>query len=47
LANVVGICRPSELDPRIAAVGPAQLLEALQERSVTGLRFPVVRSQAH
>ena len=25
----------------------AQLLEALQERRVTGLRFPVVRSQAH
>src|SRR6516162_9141938 len=44
---MVSICRPAELDPRIAAVGPAQLLETLQECSVTGLRFPVVRSQAH
>src|SRR5262249_32099256 len=43
----VGICCPAELDPRVAAVDPAQLLEALQECSVTGLRFPVVRSQAH
>src|SRR5262245_10212079 len=44
---MVGICRPAELDPGVAAVGPAQLLETLQECSVTGLRFPVVRSQAH
>src|SRR5215467_1039948 len=44
---MVSICRPAELDSRVAALGPAQLLEALQECSVTGLRFPVVRSQAH
>src|SRR5262249_24743992 len=44
---MVSICRPAELDPRVAALDPAQLLEALQECSVTGLRFPVVRSQTH
>ena len=47
LANVVGICRPAELDLRVAAVDPARLLEGLQKCSVTGLRFSVVRSQAH
>src|SRR5262249_18917078 len=44
---MVSICRPAELDSRVAALGPAQLLEALQECSVAGLRFPAVRGQAH
>ena len=37
-ANVVGIGRgPTSVDPHIATVGPAQLLQALQERRDAGL----------
>ena len=43
-ANVVGIaCGPAVVDPHVAAVGPAQLLQPLQERRDAGLRFRIVR----
>ena len=45
-ANVVGIARaPAIVDPHVAAVGPAQLLQHLQERRDAGLRFRIVRGQ--
>ena len=44
-ANAVGIARaPAIVDPHVAAVGPAQLLQPLQERRDAGLRFRIVRS---
>ena len=35
------------VDPHVAAVGPAQLLQPLQERREAGLSFRIVRGQAH
>ena len=47
-ANAVGIaCGPASIDPHIAAVGPAQLLQPLQERRDAGLRFRIVRGCGH
>ena len=43
LANVVGIAGgPASIDPHIAAGGPAQFLQALQERREAGLCFRIV-----
>ena len=42
-ANVVGIARgPADVDPHVAADGPARLLQPLQERRDAGLRFGIV-----
>ena len=47
-AQIVGIaCGPADVDPHVAAVGPAQLLQSLQERCNTGLALRVVRCLAH
>ena len=44
----VGIARgPAGVDPHVAAVGPAQLLQPLQERRDAGLRFRIVRGRGH
>ena len=46
-ANGVGIgCGPAGVDPHVAAVDPAQLLQPLQERRVAGLRVWIVRADA-
>src|SRR5262249_25410487 len=43
-ANVVGIVRaPTIVDPHVAADGPAQFPEPLQERRIAGLCFRLVR----
>src|SRR5262249_9157253 len=48
LAIAVGnLATPAVLDLQIAASGPAQLLQRLQERRVAGLRHWVVGGQAH
>ena len=40
-ANAVGIARaPANVDPHVAAVGPAQLLQPLHERRDAGLMIP-------
>ena len=36
---------PAVVDPHVAAVGPAQLLQPLQERREAGLRFRIVRGE--
>ncbi len=47
LANALGIARaPADVDPHVAAVGPAQLLQPLQERRDAGLPFRIVRGQS-
>jgi hypothetical protein len=47
-ASRVGIaCAPAILDPHVAAVAPAQLLQALLERRDTGLRFGIAHGQIH
>jgi len=38
---------PALVDPHVAAVGPAQLLQALQERCQTYLSFRTVCGHAH
>ena len=35
------------VDPHVAAVGPAQLLQPLQERRDAGLSFRIVRGRGH
>ena len=48
LRNVVGIGLAQRyVDPHVAAVGPAQLLQPLQERREAGLSFRIVRGEAH
>ena len=43
----VGIARgPADVDPHVAADGPAQLLQPLQERRDAGLTFRIVRGEA-
>ena len=43
----VGIAAgPAIVDPHVAAVGPAQLLQPLQECRDAGLRFRIVRGAA-
>src|SRR5262249_59334659 len=45
-AGAVGIAQgPADVDPHVAAVGPAQLLQPLQERCVAGLPFRIVLDQ--
>ena len=45
-ANVGGIGRgPAGVDPHVAADGPAQLLQPLQERPDAGLKFRIVRGR--
>ena len=45
-ANVVGFARgPAVVDPHVAAVGPAQLLQPLQECRDAGLSFRIVRGR--
>jgi len=34
---------PARLDPHVAAIDPAQVLQALQERPHAGLPFGIVR----
>src|SRR5215510_12348149 len=47
-AKEFGIARaPTILDPDVAADGPTQLLQALQERRVASLSFRIVRAQVH
>ena len=42
----VGIARgPASVDPHVAAVGPAQLLQPLQKCRDAGLPFRIVRGQ--
>ena len=42
-ASAVGVARcPADVDPHVAAVGPAQLLQSLLERRDAGLRFRIV-----
>ena len=38
---------PAVVDPHVAAVGPAQLLQRLQERRDAGLAFRIVRGHVH
>jgi hypothetical protein len=38
---------PTGGDPDVATLGPIQLLQRLQERGDTGLRFRIVRRLAH
>src|SRR5215467_2256058 len=38
---------PTILDPHVAADGPTQFLEALQERRVASLSFRIVRAEVH
>src|SRR5262249_60796282 len=43
-ANVGGIARgPAGVDPHVALVGPAQLLQPLQEPRNAGLKYRIVR----
>ena len=44
--NVVGR-GPAGVDPQVAAVAPAQLLQGLCERREAGLSFRIVRGQIH
>jgi hypothetical protein len=45
-ANAVGIGgAPASVDPDVAASGPAQSLQALQERGIFRLRFRIIRSE--
>ena len=47
-ADAFGIARaPAIVDPHVAAVGPAQFLQPLQERRDAGLSFRIVRGQVH
>jgi hypothetical protein len=47
-AKVVGIGRgPAGVDPQVAAVGPAQLRQALQKRRHAGLIFRIIRGRGH
>ena len=47
-AQVVGIGHgPAGVDPHVAAVGPAQLRQALQERRHAGLIFRIIRGRCH
>jgi len=44
-ANVLDICRgPADIDPHVAADGPAQESQHLKERADAGLMFRIVRS---
>jgi len=47
-ARAVGIgrSRPTVVDPHVAAVGPAQFLQPLQEDSEASLSFRIVGGQA-
>ena len=38
---------PASVDPHVAADGPAQLLQPLQERREAGLTFRIVRGRGH
>src|SRR6516164_7274129 len=45
-ANALSIARsPPYVDPQVAAVGPAQLLQSLHERRKAGLSFRIVRCE--
>src|SRR5262249_17302929 len=47
-AIAVGIAgTPANIDPHVAAIGPAQFLQALQERRKTRLCLLIIRGQAH
>src|SRR5262245_57415091 len=47
-AIAVGIAgTPANIDPHVAAIGPAQFLQALQERRDARLCLLIVRGQAH
>jgi hypothetical protein len=47
-ANAVGIARgPTNIEAHVAAVGPAQLLQGLQEPRDAGLPFRIVRGMVH
>src|SRR5262249_60985296 len=40
-------CGPAVIDPHIAAVGPAQLLQSLHERREAGLTYRMVVGERH
>src|SRR5258706_2734390 len=40
-------CTPAGVDPHVAAVGPAQLLQPLRERCDAGLPLQIVRGEWH
>jgi hypothetical protein len=42
-ASAASVRSPASVDARVAAVGPAQLLQRLYERRVAGLPFRIVR----
>jgi hypothetical protein len=47
-ASSIGITgAPAGVDPHVAAIDPAQLLQALQECREASLAFRIVRRQAH
>jgi hypothetical protein len=47
-AIAVGIAgTPANIDPHVAAIGPAQFLQALQERREARLCLLIIRGQAH
>jgi hypothetical protein len=47
-AIAVGIAgTPANIDPHVAAIGPAQFLQALQERREARLSLLIIRGQAH
>ena len=46
--NVAGVGRgPARVDPHVAAIDPAQLLQALEERRDAGPIFRVIRRRGH
>ena len=46
--KTTGVARcPAVVDPHVAAVGPAQLLQPLQERRDAGLSFRIVGGEVH
>src|SRR5262249_15340854 len=47
-ANAIGIpCGPAVIDPHVAALGPARLLQSLQERRDAGLAYRMVFGERH
>ena len=46
-ASAGSVRSPASIDARVAAVGPAQLLQSLYERRVARLPFRIVRGQVH
>ena len=45
--EATGVPRPAVVDPHVAALSPAQLLQFLPERRNAGLRLRVIAGQVH